>query len=205
MPWPPLKGDTLRLYSMRFCPYAQRARLVLAHKHIPSVLIQVFVYSTDQVCVLVDVCSQTFVYSVTYVHLMFYVPAFSMGAHLYIHKYIHMYTKYMCVYKSLLVRLSVRLFVCPSIYPFIYLYVSVCVFINPSICVCACTHMNGCSQVCTLYIHAYASVCVFVSVCYRNMHIKSTLCVYDMCYALGVYTSFCENSMQYNYNQTSCR
>ena len=35
--WPPLKADTLRLYSMRFCPYAQRARLVLAHKHIPLV------------------------------------------------------------------------------------------------------------------------------------------------------------------------
>ena len=35
--WPPLKANTLRLYSMRFCPYAQRPRLVLAHKNIPSV------------------------------------------------------------------------------------------------------------------------------------------------------------------------
>ncbi|XP_068696183.1 glutathione S-transferase omega-1-like [Montipora foliosa] len=32
---PPLKGDVLRLYSMRFCPFAQRARLVLAAKKIP--------------------------------------------------------------------------------------------------------------------------------------------------------------------------
>ncbi|XP_076449634.1 pyrimidodiazepine synthase-like [Babylonia areolata] len=34
-PWPLFKGNTLRLYSMRFCPYAQRARLVLEHKNIP--------------------------------------------------------------------------------------------------------------------------------------------------------------------------
>jgi len=32
---PELAEDVLRLYSMRFCPYAQRTRLVLAHKQIP--------------------------------------------------------------------------------------------------------------------------------------------------------------------------
>ena len=32
---PPMKEGTLRLYSMVYCPYAQRARLVLAAKGIP--------------------------------------------------------------------------------------------------------------------------------------------------------------------------
>lgn len=33
--FPALSKGTLRLYSMRFCPYAQRTRLVLEHKGIP--------------------------------------------------------------------------------------------------------------------------------------------------------------------------
>jgi len=32
---PALEAGTLRLYSNRFCPYAQRARIVLVHKNIP--------------------------------------------------------------------------------------------------------------------------------------------------------------------------
>ncbi|XP_025086039.1 glutathione S-transferase omega-1-like isoform X2 [Pomacea canaliculata] len=32
--FPPLSPGTPRLYSMRFCPFAQRARLVLAHKRV---------------------------------------------------------------------------------------------------------------------------------------------------------------------------
>ena len=32
--FPPLKPGILRLYSMRFCPYSQRVRLVLEAKNI---------------------------------------------------------------------------------------------------------------------------------------------------------------------------
>ena len=32
---PALKKGNLRLYSMVFCPFAQRARLLLEHKQIP--------------------------------------------------------------------------------------------------------------------------------------------------------------------------
>jgi len=34
-PFPPLQKTALRYYSMRFCPFAQRTRLVLEHKQIP--------------------------------------------------------------------------------------------------------------------------------------------------------------------------
>lgn len=39
--FPPLEAGKLRLYSMRFCPYAQRSRLVLSHKKIPHETINV--------------------------------------------------------------------------------------------------------------------------------------------------------------------
>jgi len=32
---PPLKPGLIRIYSMKFCPWAQKTRLVLAHKNIP--------------------------------------------------------------------------------------------------------------------------------------------------------------------------
>lgn len=38
---PPLKPGVLRLYNMRFCPYAQRTRLVLEHKEIPYEMVNV--------------------------------------------------------------------------------------------------------------------------------------------------------------------
>ncbi|KAK2570500.1 Glutathione S-transferase omega-1 [Acropora cervicornis] len=38
---PPMKGDVLRLYSMRFCPFAQRTQLVLSAKGIPHECINI--------------------------------------------------------------------------------------------------------------------------------------------------------------------
>ncbi|XP_064634495.1 glutathione S-transferase omega-1-like [Lineus longissimus] len=38
---PPLTKDKVRVYSMRFCPFAQRTRLVLAHKNIPNECINI--------------------------------------------------------------------------------------------------------------------------------------------------------------------
>lgn len=40
-PYPPLTPGLLRIYSMRFCPWAQRTRLVLEHKNIPYETINV--------------------------------------------------------------------------------------------------------------------------------------------------------------------
>ncbi|XP_061163661.1 glutathione S-transferase omega-1-like [Saccostrea echinata] len=39
--FPPLQTGTLRLYSMRLCPYAQRTRLVLVHKNIPHEVVNI--------------------------------------------------------------------------------------------------------------------------------------------------------------------
>lgn len=39
--FPPLKAGTLRIYSNRICPYAERARLVLAHKDIPNEVVNI--------------------------------------------------------------------------------------------------------------------------------------------------------------------
>ncbi|BFZ12828.1 hypothetical protein BsWGS_15867 [Bradybaena similaris] len=39
--FPPLTPGLMRLYSMHYCPYAQRVRLVLAHKNIPHETINV--------------------------------------------------------------------------------------------------------------------------------------------------------------------
>ncbi|GFR70606.1 glutathione S-transferase omega-1 [Elysia marginata] len=39
--FPPTKPGVLRIYSMRFCPYAQRTRLVLLHKNIPHETINI--------------------------------------------------------------------------------------------------------------------------------------------------------------------
>uniref|UniRef100_A0A0B6Y8P8 Glutathione S-transferase omega n=1 Tax=Arion vulgaris TaxID=1028688 RepID=A0A0B6Y8P8_9EUPU len=38
---PALKPGVIRLYSMKYCPFAQRARLVLAHKNIPHEVVNI--------------------------------------------------------------------------------------------------------------------------------------------------------------------
>ncbi|ESO91069.1 hypothetical protein LOTGIDRAFT_204139 [Lottia gigantea] len=38
---PPLKDDILRIYSMRYCPFAHRTRLVLHHKNIPFEIVNI--------------------------------------------------------------------------------------------------------------------------------------------------------------------
>ena len=38
---PPLQPGVLRLYSMKFCPWAQLTRLVLAHKNIPHEVVNI--------------------------------------------------------------------------------------------------------------------------------------------------------------------
>ncbi|PAA82959.1 hypothetical protein BOX15_Mlig029378g2, partial [Macrostomum lignano] len=40
-PEPQLKPNLLTLYSMRFCPFAQRTRLVLQHKQLPHQIVNV--------------------------------------------------------------------------------------------------------------------------------------------------------------------
>ncbi|RUS86113.1 hypothetical protein EGW08_006133 [Elysia chlorotica] len=40
-PFPPLTPGVLRLYNMRFCPFAQRTKLVLEHKKIPHETVNV--------------------------------------------------------------------------------------------------------------------------------------------------------------------
>ncbi|GFN75175.1 glutathione s-transferase omega [Plakobranchus ocellatus] len=44
-PFPPLKPGVLRLYNMRFCPYAHRTRLVLEHKKIPYEVVNIHLRS----------------------------------------------------------------------------------------------------------------------------------------------------------------
>jgi len=39
--WPKLQSGLLRLYTMRFCPYSHRVRLVLEYKTIPSVALHI--------------------------------------------------------------------------------------------------------------------------------------------------------------------
>ncbi|GFR70613.1 omega class glutathione-s-transferase [Elysia marginata] len=43
--FPPTKQGVLRLYNMRFCPFAQRTRLVLLHKNIPHEVVNVHLKS----------------------------------------------------------------------------------------------------------------------------------------------------------------
>jgi len=42
--WPKLQSGLLRLYTMRFCPYSHRVRLVLEYKTVPLVAWLVLLY-----------------------------------------------------------------------------------------------------------------------------------------------------------------
>ena len=41
--FPELKKGILRIYSMKFCPYAERARIILAAKKIPLVELNILI------------------------------------------------------------------------------------------------------------------------------------------------------------------
>ncbi|KAK3790456.1 hypothetical protein RRG08_015925 [Elysia crispata] len=45
---PPPKPGVLRLYSMRFCPFAHRTRLVLSHKNIPHEVVNINLQNKPQ-------------------------------------------------------------------------------------------------------------------------------------------------------------
>jgi len=49
--WPRLQSGLLRLYTMRFCPYSHRVRLVLEYKTVPSVaLLRCFAFYRQYLC-----------------------------------------------------------------------------------------------------------------------------------------------------------
>ncbi|ESO06641.1 hypothetical protein HELRODRAFT_151008, partial [Helobdella robusta] len=40
-PYPPLAPNKVRVYSMRFCPYAQRARMILKYYNVPHEIVNI--------------------------------------------------------------------------------------------------------------------------------------------------------------------